>query len=62
MRVNGLVLIDNVLWGGAVIDSADTRGSSRGIRAINDIVRDDRRVAISMLPIGDGLTIARKLQ
>jgi len=62
VRVNGLVLIDNVLWGGAVIDDADTRGSSRGIRAVNDIVRDDRRVAISMLPIGDGLTIARKLQ
>lgn len=61
VRVGGLILIDNVLWGGAVIDTADTRGSSRGIRRINDIVRDDHRVAISMLPIGDGLTIARRL-
>lgn len=61
VRVNGIILIDNVFWGGAVIDESDTRGSSRGIRAINDKVRDDPRVDISMLPIGDGLTVARRL-
>lgn len=62
VRVGGLILIDNVLWGGAVIDEADQRGSSRGIRAINARVRDDDRIALSMLPIGDGLTIARRVR
>ena len=62
VRVGGLVLIDNVLWGGAVIDDSDQRGSSRAIRAINALVRDDDRVAISMLPFGDGLTIARRVR
>lgn len=62
VRVGGLILIDNVLWGGAVIDDTDQRGSSRGIRAINARVRDDDRIALSMLPIGDGLTIARRVR
>lgn len=61
VRVNGLILIDNVLWGGAVTDQTDVRRSSRGIRALNDKVRDDPRVEISMLAIADGLTIARRL-
>jgi len=61
IREGGLVLIDNVLWGGAVIDAADTRSSTRAIRETNRLLLADKRVEISMIPIGDGLTIARKV-
>ena len=61
VRPGGLILVDNVLWNGAVIDQDDERGSTRAIRKINDRIRDDQRVSISTLPVGDGLTIARVL-
>ncbi len=61
VRPGGLVLIDNVFWDGAVLDTRSNHGSTRAIRNLNNLVRDDKRVSISMLPLGDGLTIARKL-
>jgi caffeoyl-CoA O-methyltransferase len=60
LRPGGLVLLDNVLWGGAVVDPADTSENTVAIRAVNDHVAADDRVEVVMLPIADGLTIARK--
>lgn len=61
LRPGGVILIDNVLWNGDVINAKDSSADTRAIRALNDIVRADTRVNIAMVPIGDGLTIARKL-
>ncbi|MCE2518692.1 MAG: class I SAM-dependent methyltransferase [Alphaproteobacteria bacterium] len=60
VRQGGLILIDNVLWGGAVIDDSDQSADTREIRAINEKVGADDRVDMAMVPTGDGLTIARK--
>ena len=60
LRPGGLVAIDNTLWGGAVIDAARKDGDTRAIRALNDKLREDRRADVVMLPVGDGLTLARK--
>ncbi|MDA0261378.1 MAG: class I SAM-dependent methyltransferase [Proteobacteria bacterium] len=60
LRAGGMIGIDNVLWSGKVIDQSDTSESTEAIRAINQKVHDDARVDICMLPIGDGLTLARK--
>lgn len=61
LNTNGIIAIDNVLWGGDVIhpDSNDKR--TEALRALNDFVYQDSRVDVCMLPIGDGLTLARKL-
>lgn len=61
LRAGGLVLIDNVFWSGHVTDPKDGSADTLSIRKLNDRVRHDARVAVSMLPIGDGLTLARKL-
>lgn len=60
LRKGGLIAIDNVLWGGRVADVGDQDNSTRHIRALNDHIRTDERVKISLLPIGDGLTLAMK--
>ena len=60
LRPGGVVLIDNVLWGGAVADPADNDGDTVAIRLLNEHVKADKRVTLSLLPVGDGLTIARK--
>lgn len=60
VRQGGLILIDNVLWGGAVIDDSDQSADTLAIRAINEKVGTDDRVDMAMVPTGDGLTIARK--
>ena len=61
LRPGGLVAIDNVLWGGAVADPSNRKNSTEAIRRLNRKLAKDRRVTISMVPIGDGLTLARKL-
>ena len=61
LRPGGLVAIDNVLWGGAVADPQNRKDSTKAIRRLNRKLVADKRVAISMVPIGDGLTLARKL-
>jgi caffeoyl-CoA O-methyltransferase len=61
LRPGGLLAIDNVLWNGSVADPTIHDTDTNAIRALNDKVAKDRRVAISMVPIGDGLTLARKL-
>jgi caffeoyl-CoA O-methyltransferase len=60
-RAGGLILVDNVLWDGAVIDEKDQTDDTKAIRAFNDFAVTDKRVELVMLPISDGLTIARKL-
>jgi len=61
VRRGGLIAIDNVLWGGEVANPKAKDKDTRAIRALNKKLKGDRRVAISMVPIGDGLTLARKL-
>jgi caffeoyl-CoA O-methyltransferase len=60
LRPNGLILFDNVLWMGQVLDTASTDDSTRAIQALNDFLPTDRRVDVVMLAIADGLTIVRK--
>jgi len=60
LKPGGLIMIDNVLWGGSVIDPEKTDEDTEAIRATNHFVYQDERVDISMIPIGDGLTLARK--
>ena len=60
LRPGGLVGIDNVLWSGRVADPDEQEESTQAIRALNDKIGDDERVDVSLVPIGDGLTLARK--
>jgi len=60
LRPNGVILVDNVLFGGGVIDPAITDPSTQGIRDFNDHVIADERVDCVMLAIGDGLTFIRR--
>ena len=61
LRKGGVMLIDNVLWGGSVIDKSDQSSDTNAIRELNNYLYTDDRVDISMLPVGDGLTLALKL-
>ena len=60
VRENGLIIIDNVFWGGSVIDESDTSEDTECIREVNRLVAADDRVDVSMISIGDGLMLARK--
>jgi caffeoyl-CoA O-methyltransferase len=60
LRKDGLMAIDNVLWGGKVADHSVNDRDTKAIRFVNETVFKDSRVMISMLPIGDGLTLVRK--
>jgi predicted O-methyltransferase YrrM len=60
VRKGGLILIDNVLWGGSVIDPAKTDDDTAAIRALNAKLRDDDRIDLALLPVGDGVTAALK--
>jgi caffeoyl-CoA O-methyltransferase len=60
MRPGGVIAVDNVLWGGAIIDPSDTSRDTVSLRAFNDMVIADTRVEAVMLPIADGLTLCRK--
>lgn len=60
LRRGGLIAVDNVLWDGKVADSSDQSKQTQAIRAFNKFLAQDQRVTLSMLPIGDGLTLARK--
>lgn len=60
LRTGGLLLFDNTLWGGSVADPQDQEADTQAIREVNDTLHEDPRVSISLLPLGDGLTLARK--
>ncbi len=60
LRPGGLIMVDNVLWDGSVIDVSNQKTETVAIRKLNEHVYQDSRVDISLVPIGDGLTLARK--
>lgn len=60
LRAGGVVLVDNVLWSGKVADPTAGDESTKAIRALNEKVFADTRVDACMVPIGDGLALARK--
>ncbi|MEM6731898.1 MAG: class I SAM-dependent methyltransferase [Myxococcota bacterium] len=60
VRPGGLIMVDNVLWGGSVIDPEKNDESTEAIRAFNRMIHGDERVDLSLVPIGDGVTLARK--
>ncbi|HEX2543187.1 MAG TPA: class I SAM-dependent methyltransferase [Caldimonas sp.] len=59
LRQGGLIALDNVLWGGSVARPAED-ADTRALQALNDKIHADERVDIVLLPIGDGVTLARK--
>ncbi len=60
LRPNGLLMLDNVLWMGQVIDPANRSETTTAIRAVNDAIAGDARVEAVMLPVSDGITVVRK--
>lgn len=60
LRPGGLMLLDNVLRNGEVADPSITNSATTAIRALNAKLHHDPRIDLSMVPIGDGLTLARK--
>ncbi|HEX2668301.1 MAG TPA: class I SAM-dependent methyltransferase [Gammaproteobacteria bacterium] len=60
LRPGGLVAVDNVLWNGRVLEPEDMTEDTTAIRRFNEALHRDERVELSMVPIGDGLTLARK--
>lgn len=60
LRPGGLILIDNVLWSGRVADPEIQTADTVAIRAFNEKLKRDERISLSMLPVADGLTFARK--
>jgi predicted O-methyltransferase YrrM len=60
LRPGGLIAVDNTLWNGAVADPDNDEPDTVAIRAFNEKLRDDERVDLSLVPIGDGLSLARK--
>lgn len=60
IKPGGMIAVDNVLWGGSVADDNDQQADTLAIRDLNQQLYQDDRVDISLIPIGDGLTLARK--
>lgn len=60
LRPGGLIALDNVFWGGSVANPEISDSETKAIRSLNEKIRMDDRVDLSMIPIGDGLMLARK--
>ena len=60
LRPRGLLVIDNVLWNGAVADPSKSNDSTDALRALNTKLHADERITLSLLPVGDGITLALK--
>jgi predicted O-methyltransferase YrrM len=60
LRPGGLIVVDNTLWGGDVADPANRDADTVAIRAFNDRLLADERIDLSLLPLGDGLTLAQR--
>jgi predicted O-methyltransferase YrrM len=60
LRPGGLVAVDNTLWYGRVADPANHDAETEAVRAFNAALKDDARIELSLVPIGDGMTLALK--
>lgn len=60
VRPGGVIAVDNTLWSGAVADPADQDAETVAIREFNDRLHADPRIDLSLLPLADGLTLARR--
>ncbi|MDE0152928.1 MAG: class I SAM-dependent methyltransferase [Gammaproteobacteria bacterium] len=60
IRPGGVIAVDNTLWSGRVADPAEQESDTVAIREFNRMLAKDSRVMVSLVPIGDGLTLARK--
>lgn len=60
VRQGGLILFDNTLWSGRVLEGNPESADTRAIQALNRALRDDSRIDLSLLPLGDGLSLCRK--
>ena len=60
LRPGGLIVLDNMLWGGSVADERASDPDTLALRNLNRKIRDDRRVESALLTVGDGLMLARK--
>jgi len=60
LRPGGLIVVDNVLWSGAVLDAQTDDHDTRAIQRFNAQLRDDQRIDLSLLPVADGLSLIRK--
>ncbi len=60
VRRGGLVLIDNVLWGGSVADPSDQDADTQAIRTLNTKLKADQRIDLTLFAVGDGMTCALK--
>lgn len=60
LRIGGLAVFDNTLWSGRVLERNPESEDTRAIQALNLALKDDSRVDLSLLPLGDGLTLCRK--
>jgi caffeoyl-CoA O-methyltransferase len=60
VRPGGLIVADNTLWSGRVIDPSNGEAATVALRRFNETVHTDDRIDLSLVPVGDGLTLARK--
>lgn len=60
LRQGGLLIFDNTLWSGRVLQAEPDCADTRAIQVLNLMLRDDPRIDLSLLPLGDGLTLCRK--
>ena len=61
IKEEGLIIVDNVLWHGEVVDKTKNDGLTSIIRDFNSYVKDDKKTEQIILPLGDGFTVCRKL-
>lgn len=60
VRPGGLIVADNTLWSGRVVDPSNNAASTVALRQFNERLHGDERIDLSLVPVGDGLTLARK--
>lgn len=60
LRPGGLIVVDNTLWSGEVANPGNRAADTVAIREFNDVLHKDPRIELALLPVGDGLTLARR--